>query len=74
MELYSQVDATQTETQNYYDMYNNLGQQQLAIEKEIKLLLSIQEGFEQSGRTQHSGHEFVTQLEVTNSSKTIITF
>ena len=37
-------------------------------------MLSIKEGFEQSGRTQHSGHEFVTQLEVTIFSKDNLSF
>ena len=51
VELYSQMDDTQNETQNFYSLYNNLGQQKLAIEKEITLMNSIQEGFE-SSRTQ----------------------
>ena len=48
VELYGQMDDTQNETQNFYEMYNNLGQQKLAIEKEITLMNSIQEGFEAS--------------------------
>ena len=48
VELYGQIDDTQSETQNFYDMYNNLGQQKSAIEKEINLMNSIQEGFEDS--------------------------
>ena len=48
VELYGQMDDTQSETQNFYDMYNNLGQQKSAIEKEINLMNSIQEGFEDS--------------------------
>ena len=48
VELYGEMDDTQNETQNFYEMYNNLGQQKLAIEKEITLMNSIQEGFEAS--------------------------
>ena len=48
VELYGQMDDTHTETQNFYHMYNNLGQQKLAIEKEINLMSSIQDGFEDS--------------------------
>ena len=45
VELYGQMDGTQNETQNFFDMYNNLGQQLAAIEREINLMNSIQELF-----------------------------
>ena len=45
VELYGQMDGTQNETQHFFDMYNNLGQQLAAIEKEIHLMSSIQELF-----------------------------
>ena len=45
VELYGQMDSTQNETQHFFDMYNNLGQQLAAIEREIKLMNSIQELF-----------------------------
>ena len=45
VELYGQMDSTQSETQHFFDMYNNLGLQRSAIEREIQLMNSIQEGF-----------------------------
>ena len=45
VELYGQMDGTQNETQHFFDMYNNLGKQLAAIEKEIHLMSSIQELF-----------------------------
>lgn len=63
VELYNQISGKQTETQNYYDMYNNLGKQRDFLEKEIKLMNSIQEGFEHSSESQHSKYHYVGQLE-----------
>ena len=54
VELYGQMDGTQTETQNFFDMYNNLGQQLAAIEKEINLMNSIQELFVTTAMRKHS--------------------
>ena len=63
MELYNQISSKQNETQNYFDMYNNLGDQRDFIEQEIKLMNSIQEGFEKSSDSQHTKYQYVAQLE-----------
>ena len=63
VELYNQISAKENETQNYFDMYNNLGHQKDFIEKEIKLMNSIQEGFEKSSETNHTKYQYVGQLE-----------
>ena len=44
----------QTETQNFFDMYNNLGDQRQLIEREIKMLNLVQEGFDACGANQHT--------------------
>jgi len=63
LELYNQVAAKHSETQNFYDMYNNLGDQKSYIEKEIKLLNSILENFEASVGSETQTRQFVSQLE-----------
>ena len=63
VELYNQISSKQNETQNYFDMYNNLGDQRDFIEQEIKLMNSIQEGFERSSDSQHTKYQYVAQLE-----------
>jgi len=63
VELYNQISAKQNETQNYFDMYNNLGDQRDFIEKEIKLMNSIQDGFDKSSESQHTKYQYVGQLE-----------
>ena len=44
----------QTETQNFFDMYNNLGDQRELIDREIKMLNSVQEGFDHCWTNQHT--------------------
>ena len=63
VELYNQISSKQNETQNYFGMYNNLGDQRDFIEKEIKLMNSIQDGFETSSESQHTKYQYVGQLE-----------
>ena len=63
VELYNQISSKQNETQNYFDMYNNLGDQRDFIEKEIKLMNLIQEGFEKSSDSQHTKYQYEAQLE-----------
>ena len=63
VELYNQISSKQNETQNYFDMYNNLCDQRDFIEKEIKLMNLIQEGFEKSSDSQHTKYQYVAQLE-----------
>jgi len=43
LELNQQISTKHTETQNFYDMFNNLGDQKFYIEKEISLLNTLQE-------------------------------
>ena len=69
------MDSTQTETQNFYDMYNNLGHQRAAIEREIQLMNSIQDGFVTiSLQKQHSKFEvdITTKLHKQASPKSSI--
>ena len=62
VELYGQMDGTQNETQNFFDMYNNLGQQLAAIDKEINLMNSIQELFVTTAmRKQSNKFEVITR-------------
>ena len=63
VELYGEMDDTQNETQNFYSLYNNLGQQKLAIEKEITLMNSIQEGFDSSRKQSKLTRYEVSGLE-----------
>jgi len=63
LELYDQVAAKHSETQNFYDMYNNLGDQKSYMEKEIKLLNSILENFEASVGSDTRMKQFVDQME-----------
>ena len=62
VELYGQMDSTQNETQHFFDMYNNLGQQLAAIEKEIQLMNSIQETFVTISVQKHNKYEVQTSL------------
>ena len=60
------MDSTQCETQNFYDMFNNLGQQRAAIEKEISLMNSIQEAFVSvSSKKQRSKFEVKNKFSIT---------
>lgn len=63
LELYNQVAGKHGETQNFYDMYNNLGDQKSYMEREIKLLNSILENFEASVGSEPQTRQFVEQLE-----------
>ena len=58
VELYGQMDNTQAETQQFFDMFNNLGQQRSAIEKEIQLMNSIQESFVSISTQKHKSDKF----------------
>ena len=49
-----QMATKQTETQNFFDMYNNLGDQRELIDREIKMLNSVQEGFDHCWTNQHT--------------------
>ena len=64
------MDNTQAETQQFFDMFNNLGQQRSAIEKEIQLMNSIQESFVSISTQKHKSDKFeVVIINHENESK-----
>ena len=69
VELYGQMDNTQAETQQFFDMFNNLGQQRSAIEKEIQLMNSIQESFVSISTQKHKSDKFEVVINHENESK-----
>lgn len=63
VELYQQVAAKLEETRKYYDMYNILETTLGFIQKEIKLLNSISENFNEAMKSATSKAEFSKQFE-----------
>lgn len=64
IELYSQMAATHKETKQFYTLYNTLDDTKLYLEKEVNLLSSIHDSFEQAVKASSSSKEqFLGQLE-----------
>ena len=64
IELYNQVAATHKETKQFYTLYNTLDDTKLYLEKEVNLLNSIHDNFEQAAKaSSNSKEQFLEQLE-----------
>ena len=64
IELYNQVAATHKETKQFYTLYNTLDDTKLYLEKEVNLLNSIYDSFEQAlGASSSSKEQFLEQME-----------
>ncbi|XP_023344583.1 coiled-coil domain-containing protein 93 [Eurytemora carolleeae] len=63
IELNNQISTKHAETQNFYDMFNNLTLQKFFIEKEIKLLTSIQDNLSECSGTQSTKYAFIRSIE-----------
>ena len=64
IELYNQVAATHKETKQFYTLYNTLDDTKLYLEKEVNLLNSIHDSFEQAlGASSSSKEQFLEQME-----------
>eukprot|EP00118_Oscarella_pearsei_P004318 m.18277 g.18277 ORF g.18277 m.18277 type:complete len:643 (+) comp27630_c0_seq1:1-1929(+) len=63
VELSNQMAATLTETKKFYTFYNTLDDQKLYLEKEVKLLNSINENFQTAMSSQANKAQFLKQME-----------
>eukprot|EP00794_Sanderia_malayensis_P016993 gene16993-18705_t len=64
IELYKQVAATHKETKQFYTLYNTLDDTKLYLEKEVSLLNSIHDSFEQALQASSSSKDqFLEQME-----------
>ncbi len=64
IELYKQVSATHKETKQFYTLYNTLDDTKLYLEKEVNLLNSIHDSFEQAALASSSSQDqFMQQME-----------
>ena len=63
VELYSQVAWKLEETKKYYDMYNTLDTTLENLQKEVKILNSISENFQEAMKSSQTKTEFLHQVE-----------
>uniref|UniRef100_F6TUC2 Coiled-coil domain-containing protein 93 n=1 Tax=Monodelphis domestica TaxID=13616 RepID=F6TUC2_MONDO len=63
IELYSQVSATHKETKQFFTLYNTLDDKKVYLEKEISLLNSIHENFQQAMASTAARDQFLRQME-----------
>lgn len=63
LELYNQVSSKHRETKQFYTLYNTLDDTKLYLEKELLLLNSIYENYNDSTLSQNSKDEFMKQFE-----------
>lgn len=63
LELYNQVSSKHRETKQFYTLYNTLDDTKLYLEKELSLLNSIYENYNESTMSQNSKDEFMKQFE-----------
>jgi chromosome segregation ATPase len=63
VELYQQVGLKLEETRRYYAMYNTLDKTREFLGKEVKLIDSITNSFEEAMKTKGSQEEFAAQFE-----------
>ncbi|XP_065072327.1 coiled-coil domain-containing protein 93-like [Rhopilema esculentum] len=62
--LYNQVAATHKETKQFYTLYNTLDDTKLYLEKEVNLLTSIHDNFDQALKSSSSSKDqFLDQME-----------
>ncbi|XP_077269729.1 coiled-coil domain-containing protein 93 isoform X2 [Temnothorax americanus] len=63
MELYNQVSAKHKETKQYYTLYNTLDDTKLYISKELSLLNSIQDNYNEAMASTSGKEQFLKQFE-----------
>ncbi|XP_035994668.1 coiled-coil domain-containing protein 93 isoform X3 [Fundulus heteroclitus] len=63
IELYSQVSATHKETKQFFTLYNTLDDKKLYLEKEVNLLNSIHDNFQQAMSSAAAKDQFLRQME-----------
>lgn len=61
--LFSLVSSKHLETKQYYTLYNTLNDQKRYMEKELSLLNSICEAYNEGMMTTHGREEFIQQFE-----------
>ncbi|XP_056909640.1 coiled-coil domain-containing protein 93 isoform X1 [Takifugu flavidus] len=63
LELYSQVSATHKETKQFFTLYNTLDDKKVYLEKEVNLLNSIHDNFQQAMSSSAAKEQFLRQME-----------
>ncbi|XP_076011316.1 coiled-coil domain-containing protein 93 [Genypterus blacodes] len=63
IELYSQVSATHKETKQFFTLYNTLDDKKVYLEKEVNLLNSIVDNFQQAMLSSAAKEQFLRQME-----------
>ncbi|XP_017885642.1 coiled-coil domain-containing protein 93 isoform X2 [Ceratina calcarata] len=63
MELYNQVSAKHKETKQYYTLYNTLDDTKLYLSKELSLLNSIQDNYNEAMASTSAKEQFLKQFE-----------
>ncbi|CAL7944258.1 unnamed protein product [Xylocopa violacea] len=63
MELYNQVSAKHKETKQYYTLYNTLDDTKLYLSKELSLLNSIQDNYNEAMASTSGKEQFLKQFE-----------
>lgn len=63
MELYNQVSAKHKETKQYYTLYNTLDDTKLYLSKELSLLNSIHENYNEAMASASGKEQFLKQFE-----------
>ncbi|XP_030065813.1 coiled-coil domain-containing protein 93 isoform X1 [Microcaecilia unicolor] len=63
IELYGQVSATHKETKQFFTLYNTLDDKKVFLEKEVNLLNSIHDNFQQAMASSGSREQFLRQME-----------
>ncbi|XP_044071643.1 coiled-coil domain-containing protein 93 [Siniperca chuatsi] len=63
IELYSQVAATHKETKQFFTLYNTLDDKKVYLEKEVNLLNSIHDNFQQAMSSSTAKEQFLRQME-----------
>lgn len=63
VELYGQVSATHKETKQFFTLYNTLDDKKVYLEKEVNLLNSIYDNFQQAMASSGAKEQFLRQME-----------
>ncbi|XP_068602312.1 coiled-coil domain-containing protein 93 isoform X2 [Brachionichthys hirsutus] len=63
IELYGQVSATHKETKQFFTLYNTLDDKKVYLEKEVNLLNSIYDNFQQAMASSSAKEQFLRQME-----------
>ncbi|XP_029461203.1 coiled-coil domain-containing protein 93 isoform X2 [Rhinatrema bivittatum] len=63
IELYGQVSATHKETKQFFTLYNTLDDKKVFLEKEVNLLNSIHDNFQQAMASSGAREQFLRQME-----------